>query len=47
MTFIHNNKKDEGIKVLNELIQKTEVPNYIKELAKSELSTLKLMEKSI
>lgn len=50
VTYIHgvallkDEKKNEGMKVLEELINKEGVPEYLKGLARSELATLKLNE---
>jgi hypothetical protein len=43
--LLDGDKTDEGKKILNQLMNDEKVPEYIKELCKSELSTLKLDEK--
>lgn len=47
VALINNNQKEEGKKVLNTLIGKEGVPEYLKGLAKSELSTLVLENKTL
>lgn len=47
VALINNNQKEAGKKVLNNLIGKEGVPEYLKGLAKSELSTLVLENKTL
>jgi len=46
-TFIQNKKVKEGKEMLNELVNDKNVSDYIKELAKSELSLINLKEKTL
>lgn len=47
LVLIENNKVDNGKKILTELIKNERVSDYIKELARSELSLLKINERTI
>lgn len=47
MTFIKNNKYAEGEKILKEIIKDQNVPGYIKELSKTELSALELKRRNL
>ena len=40
-------KVDEGKKVLEEIIDSETIPSYIKDLARSELSSIKIREKTL
>lgn len=46
-TFIQQNKLEEGEKIMKELTEGNSVPNYIKELARTELSFIKIKNKTI
>jgi len=46
-SLARNDKFRDARNVLNELVGKEETPEYIKELARSELSSLKIKEKSL
>jgi TolA-binding protein len=46
-TFIQNKKVKEGKEMLSELVNDKNVSDYIKELAKSELSLINLKEKTL
>ena len=45
--FIKNQKKVDGLKILNELVASENVSDYIKEIAKMEITNIKLDEKTI
>lgn len=45
--YIQLNKLDQGEKIMNELTEGKSVPNYIKELARTELSFIKIKNKTI
>ena len=45
--FIIRQKKSEGLKILNELVKNENTSDYIKEMSKSEIASLKLDEKII
>ena len=47
LALIANNRLDEGEGILKELINGSEIPDYIKELARSELSLLRIKEKTL
>ena len=47
MTLLANKKVDDGKKVFLDLIKDEKTPEYIKQLAKSELSLIKIKEKTI
>ncbi len=46
-TFIQQNKLEQGEKIMKELTESNSVPNYIKELARTELSFIKIKNKTI
>jgi len=47
LSLVSGKKIEEGKKVFNEIIDDKNVPDYIKELAKSELSQIIIREKTI
>ena len=47
MALINNNQVEEGKKVLNTLVEKKDAPEYLKGLAKSELTTLVLQNNTL
>ena len=47
VSLVNNNSKEEGREILNSLLNDKDVPEYIKGLARSELSTLIIEEKKI
>ncbi len=47
VAMIANKKNKEGVKILNELLNDTKVPDYIKEMARSELSLLEIKNRII
>ena len=46
-TYVQNKKLEEGMKVFNEIINDKDVSDYIKELAKTELSYIKIKNRTI
>jgi tetratricopeptide (TPR) repeat protein len=46
-TYIQLNKLEEGEKIMKSLVESSTVPNYIKELARTELSFIKIKNKTI
>ncbi len=46
-SYIQMNKLDEGEKIMKDLVEGKSVPNYLKELARSELSFIKIKNKTI
>lgn len=47
LSFLRNGKLEEGKAVLRQLIEKQEIPLYVREMARTELSALELKEKRL